>query len=57
MQRTFSTFGLRVYEIPQKGQIDYEIESVWQTGKRGNTDHFAHFQYIDLGIYHGCHDC
>ncbi len=49
LQRTFSTFGLRVYEKPQKGQIDYEIESVWQTGKRGSTDHFAHFQYIDLG--------
>jgi len=49
MQRTFSTFGMRVYEKPQKGQIDYEIESVWQTGKRGSTDHFAHFQYIDLG--------
>jgi len=49
MQRTFSTFGMRVYEKPKKGQMDYEIESVWQTGKRGNTDHFAQFQHFDLG--------
>jgi len=49
MQRTFSTFGMRAYEKPQKGQIDYEIESVWQIGKRGKTDHFANFQHFDLG--------
>ena len=49
LQRTFSTFGLRLYENAQKGQIDYEIESVGQTGKLGNTDHFAHFQHINLG--------
>jgi hypothetical protein len=47
-QRTFSTFGMRFYENPTKGQMDYEIESVAQTGKRGNADHFAHFQHIDL---------
>ena len=49
LQRTFSTFGMRLYEKPKKGRMDYEIESVWQTGKLGNTDHFAHFQHIDLG--------
>lgn len=48
-QRTFSTFGMRLYESPKKSRMDYEIESVWQTGKRGETDHFAHFQHIDLG--------
>lgn len=48
-QRTFSTFGIRLYENPKKGQMDYEVESVWQTGKRGNTDHFAHFQHVNLG--------
>ena len=49
LQRTFSTFGIRLYENPTKGRRDYEIESVVQTGKQGNTDHFAHFQHIDLG--------
>ncbi len=49
MQRTFSTFGFRFFRTPHTSQIDYEIESAWQTGKRGNTDHFAHFQHFDLG--------
>ncbi len=49
LQRTFSTFGGRLYTLPQRGQIDYEVESAWQTGKRGTTDHFAHFQHINLG--------
>ncbi len=48
-QRTFSTFGLRLYKNPLNSQMDYEIETVWQTGKRGNTDHFAHFQHLNLG--------
>ena len=48
-QRTFSTFGMRLYEKPKTGQVDYEIESVWQTGKRGDTNHFAHFQHLDIG--------
>ncbi len=49
LQRTFSTFGGQLYTLPQIGKIDYEVESAWQTGKRGNTDHFAHFQHINLG--------
>ena len=49
MQRTFSTFGMRIHEQPKQGRMDYEIESVWQAGKRGATDHFAHFQHIGLG--------
>ena len=49
LQRTFSTFGLRLYKKSSKSQVDYEIESVWQTGKRDNTDHFAHFQHLSLG--------
>ncbi len=48
-QRTFSTFGLRLHKKPGMQQFDYEIETVWQTGKRGNTNHFAHFQHITLG--------
>ena len=48
-RRTFSTFGTRLYDEPGTGKIDYEIESVWQTGKKGNIDHFAHFQHIDIG--------
>jgi hypothetical protein len=29
--------------------VDYEIETTWQFGKRGVTDHFAYFQHLDLG--------
>jgi len=49
VQRTYSTLGGRLYENPQKSHVDYEIESAWQVGKLGNTDHFAHFQHINLG--------
>ncbi len=48
-QRTFSTFGLRLYEVPRTSWLDYSLESIWQTGKRGNVDHFAHFQHIHIG--------
>lgn len=47
--RTFSTFGTRLYDEPETGRIDYEIESVWQTGKRGTINHVAHFQHLDIG--------
>jgi hypothetical protein len=47
--RTYSTYGLRLYKDPKPGEMDYELESAWQTGTRGVTDHFAHFQHLDLG--------
>lgn len=47
--RTYSTFGGRLYKVPKRGEPDYEIETTWQIGTRGVTDHFAHFQHVDLG--------
>lgn len=47
--RTYSTSGGRLYKDPKPGEPDYEIETSWQTGHRGITDHFAHFQHLDLG--------
>lgn len=47
--RTFSTFGVRMYKNPIKKQFDYEIETIWQTGKRGSVNHFAHFQHVRAG--------
>jgi hypothetical protein len=47
--RTYSTFGGRLYKDPKPGELDYEIETAWQIGTRGETDHFAHFQHLDLG--------
>ena len=48
-RRTYNTFGGRLYKDPKPGEADYEIETTWQIGKRGVTDHFAYFQHLDLG--------
>jgi hypothetical protein len=48
-RRRYSTFGGRLYKEPKQGEMDYEIESAWQTGTHGVTDHFAHFQHLDVG--------
>lgn len=47
--RTYSTFGGRLYKDPKPGEPDYEMETSWQTGTRGVTDHFAYLQHLDLG--------
>ncbi len=47
--RTYSTFGGRLYKDPKPRELDYEIESSWQTGTRGGIDHFAYFHHLDLG--------
>lgn len=47
--RTYTTAGGRLYKDPKPGELDYEIETTWQTGTRGTLDHFAHFQHLDLG--------
>jgi hypothetical protein len=47
--RTYSTMGARLYKNPKQGELDYEMESAWQTGTRGVTDHFAYFQHLDVG--------
>ena len=47
--RTYSTFGGRLFKEPKPGEPDYEIETTWQIGTKGVTDHFAHFQHVDIG--------
>lgn len=49
-RRTYSTFGGRLFKDPKPGEFDYEIETAWQFGTRGGTDHFAHLQHLDLGF-------
>lgn len=51
--RTFSTFGLRLYQPPQTGQMDYDGETVWQVGRFDGKDHFAYFQHVSLGYTFG----
>ncbi|NGZ10227.1 MAG: hypothetical protein CV088_12700 [Nitrospira sp. LK70] len=47
--RTYSTFGGRLYKNPKPGEWDYEIETAWQIGTTGLTDHFAFFNHLDIG--------
>lgn len=47
--RTYSTFGGRLYKNPKPRELDYEIETTWQTGTRGVTRHFAYLQHFELG--------
>ena len=47
--RTHSTFGLRLYQPPKTGRLDYDGESVWQVGRINGMDHFAYFQHVSLG--------
>jgi Alginate export len=47
--RTYSTFGGRLYKDPKPGEPDYEIETTWQVGTKGATDHFSYLQHLDLG--------
>ena len=47
--RTYSTFGGRLYKDPKPGEADYEIETTWQFGNRGVTDHFAYFNHFETG--------
>jgi len=45
----YTTIGGRLYKTPLSGMIDYEIETVWQFGHRGEQDHFAYFQHAEMG--------
>ncbi len=47
--RTFSTFGLRVYQPPKIGDFDYDGESAWQVGTFDHNNHFAYFQHVSMG--------
>ncbi len=61
--RQLYTPGFRFYLPPQKGQLDYEWESILQFGtSRATTaitdtrdlDHFAHFHHAEVGYtFHG----
>lgn len=47
--RRFSTFGFRIYRNPHEGRLDYEIETAFQTGRKGSKEHFAYNPHAELG--------
>ncbi|CUS33589.1 alginate export family protein [Candidatus Nitrospira nitrificans] len=48
-RRNISTYGVRLFKEPVVGEMDYEIESGYQTGNTGGRDHVAHFQNAEVG--------
>ncbi len=46
--RRYSTIGGRLQRESLPGRIGYELESIWQFGRVGELDHFAHLQHIEL---------
>ena len=48
-QRTYSTYGLRLFKSPAIGEFDYEFEGAIQTGRLGNVDHFAYNPNAEAG--------
>ncbi len=52
-RRDLSTFGFRIFAQPKKEQWDYEIESIYQIGEVGRTNHFAHRHHGEVGYSFG----
>ena len=49
LQRTYGTYGLRLFKSPAIGEFDYEFEGAIQTGRLGNVDHFAYNPNAEAG--------
>lgn len=47
--RTFGTYGFRLYRSPAPGQIDYEGETAFQVGTTGGKNLFAQLAHVDFG--------
>jgi hypothetical protein len=52
-KRDLSTMGFRIFSPPVKDQFDYEIESIYQVGEVGQTNHFAHRHHGEVGYSFG----
>lgn len=48
-QRTYGTYGLRLFKSPAVSEFDYEFEGAVQTGRLGNVDHFAYNPNAEAG--------
>ncbi len=50
LKRRLSTFGLRVFKRPAQGVWDFEIETIYQFGKKLGTSFFAHRHHGEIGF-------
>ena len=48
-QRTYSTYGLRLFKAAKTNEFDYEFEGAVQTGHLGNVEHFAYNPNVEAG--------
>lgn len=48
-ERNLSTTGFRLFAKPQKGMMDYEIESMYQFGDTQDVSVFAHRHHGEIG--------
>src|SRR5262249_39363326 len=49
LQRTYSTYGLRLFKSPAIKEFDYEFEGAVQTGHLGTVEHFAYNPNVEAG--------
>jgi hypothetical protein len=48
-RRRLMTLGGRLYKNQSPGELDYELESMWQAGKSVGLDHDAYFVHTEIG--------
>jgi hypothetical protein len=48
-QRTYSTYGLRLFKAAKTNEFDYEFEGAVQTGHLGTVEHFAYNPNVEAG--------
>jgi hypothetical protein len=49
LQRTYNTYGLRLFKSPATNEFDYEFEGAVQTGHLGTVKHFAYNPNVETG--------
>ncbi|TAJ25212.1 MAG: hypothetical protein EPO64_08500 [Nitrospirae bacterium] len=55
LQRSLLTPGFRLFKEPATGEVDYEVETVWQVGRAAlvqggpQLQKFAYFQHVQMG--------
>jgi hypothetical protein len=49
VDRAHSTIGIRLFQRPDTGAYDYQMESVIQFGQVEHRDHLAHFHHVSFG--------
>ena len=49
VERNHSSVGFRLFQRPDAGNYDYQLESIVQFGELDDRDHLAHFHHLSFG--------